>query len=210
MKIIDLPWTRVEWTLRKAVKTKRFWYLMIGFFFGSYVYQATLLHGISAMVDSGLSRSVAAYYFGILGLTGAGGKILFGYLSDRFEREKINFLAGGVTALGLICLMIIGRSEGPLPLLFALLFGLGYGAAAPLFPSVSADIFLGNSFGLIFAVMGIGGGIGGAMGSFSLGWVHDLTGTYSIALFLSLISIALSCLFIWLAAPSKVRKMVRA
>jgi MFS family permease len=210
MKIIDLPWTRVEWTLRKAVKTKRFWYLMIGFFFGSYVYQATLLHGISAMVDSGLSRSAAAYYFGILGLTGAGGKILFGYLSDRFEREKINFLAGGVTALGLICLMIIGRSEGPLPLLFALLFGLGYGAAAPLFPSVSADIFLGNSFGLIFAVMGIGGGIGGAMGSFSLGWVHDLTGTYSIALFLSLISIALSCLFIWLAAPSKVRKMVRA
>lgn len=70
VKIIDTQWSRVEWTLRKAVKTKRFWYLMIGFFFGSYVYHATLLHGISAMVDSGLSRSAASYYFGILGLTG--------------------------------------------------------------------------------------------------------------------------------------------
>ena len=210
VKIMDTQWSRVEWTLRKAVKTKRFWYLVVGFFFGSYVYQATLLHGISALVDSGLSRASAAYYFGILGLTGAGGKILFGYLSDRFEREKINNLAGIVTALGLVCLMAVGWIRGPMPLFFALFFGLGYGAAAPLFPSVSADIFLGKSFGLIFSVMYVGGGLGGALGSLFLGWIYDLTGTYSIALFLSLISIAFSCLFIWLAAPSKVRKMVRA
>jgi MFS family permease len=210
VKIVDTPWSQVDWTLKKAAKTRRFWYLIGGFFFGSYVYQGTLLHGISALVDSGLSRPVAAYYFGILGLTGAGGKILFGYLSDRFDREKINILAGIVTALGLFCLVLVSWIHGSTPLLFALLFGLGYGAAAPLFPSVSADIFLGNSFGLIFAVMGIGGGMGGATGSFLLGWLHDLTGTYSLALFLSLVSLFLSCLFIWLAAPSKVRKMVKA
>lgn len=210
VKIIDNQWSGVDWTLKKAFKTRRFWFLMSGFFFGSYVFQGTLLHGISAMVDSGLSRSAAAYYFGILGLTGAGGKILFGYLSDRFDREKINNLAGVVTAFGLICLLAVGWLRGPMPLLFALFFGLGYGAAAPLFPSVSADIFMGNSFGLIFSVMGVGGGIGGAMGSFFPGWIHDLTGTYTLAIFLSFISLFLSCLFIWLAAPSKVRRMVKA
>jgi MFS family permease len=209
VKIVDAPWSQVEWTLKKAARTKRFWYLIGGFFFGSYVFQGTLLHCISALVDSGLSRPVAAYYFGILGLTGAGGKILFGYLSDRFDREKINNLAGIVTAVGLFCLILVGWVHGPTPLLFALLFGLGYGAAAPLFPSVSADIFLGKSFGLIFAVMGVGGGMGGAMGSFSLGWIYDLTGTYSLALGLSLVSLFLSCLCIWLAAPSKVRRMVK-
>ena len=210
VKIIDAQWSGVDWTLGKAFKTKRFWYLVAGFSFGSYVYQGTLLHGISAMVDSGLSRTTAAYYFGILGLASAGGKILFGSLSDRFEREKVNNLAGIVTALGLLCLMIVGQVQGPMPFLFALFFGLGYGAAAPLFPSVSADIFLGNSFGLIFSMMGIGGGIGGAMGSFLPGWLHDLTGNYSLAIFLSFIGLVLSCLFISLAAPSKVRKVVKA
>jgi MFS family permease len=210
MDIVDSQWAGVEWTLKKALKTKRFWLLVGGFFFGSYVYQGTLLHGISALVDSGLTRPVAAYYFGILGLTGAAGKIMFGYLSDRFEREKINNLAGFVTALGLFSLILVGNFHGPTPLIFALLFGLGYGAAAPLFPSVSADIFLGNSFGLIFAVMGIGGGLGGATGSFLLGWIHDLTGTYTLAIILSLLSLFLSCLFIWLAAPRKIRKMVKA
>jgi MFS family permease len=209
MDVIAPQWAGVEWTLRKAMKTKRFWLLVSSFFFGSYVYQGTLLHGISALVDSGLSRPVAAYYFGILGLTGAAGKILFGYLSDRFERERVNNLAGFVTILGLLCLILVGSFQGPMPLLFALLFGLGYGAAAPLFPSVSADIFLGKSFGLIFAVMCVGGGLGGATGSFLLGWIHDLTGTYSPAIGLSCLSLFLSCLFVWQAAPRKIRKMVR-
>jgi MFS family permease len=210
MKVVDIQWSRVDWTLKKAVRTRRFWYLMTGFFFGSFVYQGTLLHGVSALVDSGLSWAAAAEYFGILGLTGAVGKIFFGFLSDRFERERINNLAGLVTALGLGCLMMVGWFKGPMPLFFALLFGLGYGAAAPLFPSVSADVFLGKAFGLIFGVMYIGGGLGGAMGSFLLGWTHDQAGTYSLSLFFSLISIFLSCLFIRLAAPSKVRKMVKA
>lgn len=209
MKIVDPQWTRVEWTLKKAVRTKRFWYLTAGFLFNAYVCQGTLLHGISAMVDSGLSRAAAAYYFGILGLAGFIGKILFGYISDRFNREGINNLAGVVTALGLVCLIAVDWMPEAMSLFFALLFGLGYGAAAPLFPSVSADIFLGRSFGLIFSVMSVGGGIGGALGSYLPGWVSDLTGAYSISFVLSIVSIFLSCLFIWLATPSKVRKMVK-
>src|SRR4030042_1239499 len=207
MKIMDPEWVKNNWTLSTAVKTKRFWFLIGGFVCGSYVYQGILLHGISAMVDSGLTRATAAYYFGILGLAGSAGKILFGYLSDRHPREGINILAGIITVLGLICLIILARVHGPLPLLFALFFGLGFGAAAPLQPSVSADIFLGKSFGLIFAVICIGGGIGGSLGSFFPGWIRDLTGTYSTAILFSFVSISLSGLFIWLAAPRKVRKM---
>lgn len=209
MEIVDPDWAGTEWTLKNAITTKRFWFLSTAFFFGSLVYQSTLLHSVSALVDAGLSRTAAAYYFGILGIMGSAGKIFFGYLSDRFNRETINNLAGLVTALGLACLIATGRVEGPLSLLFALLFGLGYGAAAPLFPSISADIFLGRSFGFIFSVICIGGGIGGALGSFLLGWLRDLSGSYSMAFSLTLIGVFLSCLFVWLAAPSQVRKMVK-
>jgi len=209
MEIVDRDWAGTKWTTKNAITTKRFWFLSTAFFFGSMVYQSTLLHSVSALVDAGLSRTAAAYYFGVLGIMGSLGKILFGHLSDRFNREGVNNLAGLVTALGIACLVAAGRIEGPLPLLFALLFGLGYGAAAPLFPSVSADIFLGSSFGFIFSVICISGGIGGALGSFLLGWVRDLLGSYSLAFSLILIAMFLSCLFVWLAAPSRIRKMVR-
>ena len=68
IKVVDEAWAGEEWTLKKAVRTKRFWLLSIAFFFGSWVYQGTLLHSISAMVDFGLERNVAASYFGVLGI----------------------------------------------------------------------------------------------------------------------------------------------
>jgi MFS family permease len=209
MEVVDAAWAGTEWTLRNAIATRRFWFLSAAFFFGSMVYQSTLLHSISALVDAGLSRAAGAYYFGILGIMGSVGKILFGHLSDRFPRERVNNLAGLITGLGIACLVAAGTIEGPWPLLFALLFGLGYGAAAPLFPSVSADIFLGSSFGLIFSVICISGGLGGALGSFLIGWLRDLSGSYALAFTLALIGMFLSCFFIWLAAPSRIRKMVR-
>jgi MFS family permease len=209
IEIMDEAWAGEDWTLKKAVRTGRFWLLSAAFFFGSWVYQGTLLHSISAMVDFGLERHVAASYFGVLGISGAAGKILFGYLSDRLGREKVNTLAGIFTALGLACLMSLAWVGGLMPLLFAVSFGLGYGAAAPLFPSVSADIFLGRSFGLIFAVICMGGGLGGSIGPFTTGYLRDIAGNYMVPFVLFFVSLGFSCLFIWMAGPRKVRRMVR-
>ncbi len=209
VKVMDPDWAGRNWTIGKAMATKRFWFLVMAFFFASWVYQGTLLHAVSAMVDYGLERQRAAYYFGILGITGSAGKILFGYLSDVMGRERVCTLGAAVVALGMFCLMGMAWAQGPLPLLFALLFGLGYGAAAPLFPSVSADIFLGNSFGLIFAVICIGGGLGGSTGPLVAGLCHDVSGSYFVSFILYLVGLFCSCLLIWLAAPRKVRQMVR-
>jgi len=209
VRVMDPVWAGENWTLKGAVRTGRFWFLLGSFFFGSWVYQGTLLHSISAMVDSGLPSEKAAFYFGILGLAGSAGKILFGYLSDVLGREKANSLAGIITALGLLCLLLMSELHGLMPFLFAISFGLGYGAAAPLFPSVSADIFIGNSFGLIFAVICMGGGLGGSVGPYVVGLIRDITGSYTAAFEISFASIAFSCLFIWLAGPSKIRKLVR-
>ena len=210
MTVIDKNWATRDWTIATALKTRRFWLLMASFFFGSWVYQGILLHSIASMVDSGLQRDTAAIFYGILGLAGSGGKILFGYLSDIAGRERVNSIAGLVTALGIACLLMIPIFPGPLlPLLFAISFGLGYGAAAPLFPSVSADIFLGSSFGVIFAMLCVGGGLGGSLGAYVAGLLRDIRGDYILSFALCFLSIFLSCLLIWLAAPGKVRRMIK-
>lgn len=207
VEIINEEWVAREWTLAEAIKTRRFWFVTCAFFCISFAYQSTLLHSVSAMVDSGLTRHTATLLFGVLGIAGSGGKILFGYLSDLYGREQINTIGGITAALGIACLIASGSGGAALALVFALLFGIGYGSAAPLLPSVSADIFSGRSFGIIFAMIGIGGGMGGSCGSYLAGLIHDLTHSYTLSLSMSIASLALSCVLIWLAGPGRIRKI---
>ena len=209
MKVIDADWVNRDWTLRKAIQTRRFWFLVATFFCLSYAYQGTLLHSVSAMVDSGTARQTAATYFGLLGIAGSVGKILFGSLSDRFGRERSNTVGVIMAAVGIFCLNHSSPESSYFLPVFALLFGLGYGAAAPLMPSVSADIFIGRSFGLIFAMISLGSGAGGALGSFMSGLLRDIFGGYVIPLTMCILSLLFSCTFVWFAGPRKVRRMVR-
>ncbi|MCG6909979.1 MAG: MFS transporter [Deltaproteobacteria bacterium] len=209
MKIIDADWANREWTWLKALQTRRFWFMVLAFFCLSYAYQGTLLHSVSSMVDAGLTRQKAAACFGVLGILGSIGKILFGSLSDRFGRERANTVGITAAAVGIVCLINTTTPDSVLPLVFATLFGLGYGAAAPMMPSVSADIFLGRSFGLIFGMISMGSGAGGALGSFLTGALRDASGDYTLPLSLCTLSLACSCLFVWLAGPRKVRRMVK-
>jgi MFS family permease len=211
VKVIDPQWANRHWTLSSAVRTGRFWFLGAGFFFGSFTYQGTLLHSVSALVDAGETRAAAASLFGLLGVCGSVGKIVFGSLSDRLGREKTQTLAVAITSAGILSLTAsLGMPGGAFPFLFAVLFGLGYGSAAPLFPSVSADIFLGSSFGLIFGLLSLGGGSGGAVGAYLCGLLRDVTGAYRAPLWVLMFSLWISCGFIWLSAPRKVRAPIKA
>lgn len=209
VKVMNESWAQESWTLKKALRTKRFWFLCFAFYFLAFSYQGTLLHSVSAMVDFGLKRENAAFYFGILGIMGSLGKIVLGYLSDVYGRERVNTLGAILAIFGILSLVNVINAPWIFPLLFAVFFGLGYGAAAPLLPSVCADIFIGKSFGLIFAMIAVGGGAGGATGSYMAGLLRDLSGTYIVPFMVYLFTLSISCILIWFASPSKIRIMVK-
>ena len=209
MKIIDQNWANIDWDLKLATGTVRFWYLVGAFFFISFAFQGVLLHAVAAMVDAEMSRSTAAFFFGLAGIIGSAGKVLFGYLSDVLGRERAKLIADMIAILGILSLVFVSLIHGPMAFVFALFFGIGYGAAAPLIPSISADIFMGRNYGLIFSIIALGGGIGAATGTYISGLLRDITGTYLISFSVCCMSLAISCLLIYLAAPGKVRRMVK-
>jgi OFA family oxalate/formate antiporter-like MFS transporter len=118
----------------------------------------------------------------------------------------VRTFAGFLAATGIACLIGVAKAPGAIPFLF----GLGYGAVVPLFPSVTADIFLRRPFGLIFSMVAIGGGLGGSCGPLASGCVRDLSGSYSLPFTLFFLSLFLSYLLLWPASPRKVRRMVKA
>ncbi len=204
--IVDPEWAATAWTAGRALRTRRFWLLAAGFFCGPFAIQGTLLHAVACLVDHGVRPQLAAEIFGLLGICGAVGKVLLGALADRWLRETASSIGMAAASLGVAALLAVARQPQVLPYVFAVCFGLGYGAVAPLFPAIAADIFQGPTFGRIFGLLSLFLGGGGAGGAWFSGWIFDRTHSYQAAFLLIILCLWLSSLAFWLAAPRHVRR----
>ena len=193
-------------TIREAMKTKPFWFLAASFFFTPMAIQGTLIHQVASVMDKGFSAAEGAFFFGLAGIIGSAGKIIFGHLSDMIGREKAFALGLSCAFLGVVSLLILEPGRGALLYAYAVLFGLGYGSIAPIFPARQADLFLGPHFGKITGVLSLAGGAGGAMGVWLNGKIFDLTASYSLSFIISLCAIVMAVTFFRLSGSSTHRR----
>jgi MFS family permease len=204
--VVDPAWTAVDWTLRRAMRTARFWWLALGYFCGLYAWYAVQVHQTKYLLDIGFNPGVAAWALGIVSLLGIPGQILLGHLSDRVGREWI----WSASCLGFaICFAaLIALAWAPtLPLLYLMVTAqgaLGYGVTS-IMGAVVLEIFEGKQYGSIFGTLMLAALAGGAAGPLVTGVLHDVYGNYTLAFLIGIGVSALSATTIWLAAPGKVR-----
>ncbi|MEW6262692.1 MAG: MFS transporter [Thermodesulfobacteriota bacterium] len=188
-------------SISDVLKARSFWCLFLTFFATPFAVQGVIIHQVAYMLDRGFSAQMGAYIFGLIGLLGSLGKILFGHFSDRLGRSLALTLGLGITSAGIVCLML-SKSEGAALIYFyAILFGLGYGSIAPIFPSRAADLFQGPWFGRIYGVLSFSAGLGAAAGAWFNGRIYDLTQSYQIAFLASLGALSVSIVFFWHTGP---------
>jgi sugar phosphate permease len=206
LEVMDSIWSETDWTLKRALRTGKFWALMIFPFFAVIAMHIVLVHHVRFLVDKGIDKMTAALIFALLGIISSAFRIFWGWLSDNIGREKTYTLGTVCIFMGicsLILLEIMGERDLVYP--FIIFFGPGWGVTAPMFMSVAADLFHGRRFGLIYGILEGVIGIGAAFGAWVAGFIFDITGSYQCAFFLAASSTMVSCVFIWLAAPRKVR-----
>jgi predicted MFS family arabinose efflux permease len=78
---------------------------------------------------------------------------------------------------------------------------------APMFMSISADLYKGKGFGLIYGIIEGVIGLGGALGAWVGGYIFDQTQNYFWAFVLAILFNLISILLVWLAAPRKFRQI---
>ena len=198
----------VHWTLAGALRTARYWYLWFGMFFALFAWYCIQVHQTRFLLDVGFSATTAAWALTLVSVTGIGGLIGLGHLSDRIGREWgwTAACSGYVVCYALLLVL----EHVPSTVLMYVMVGsqglLGYGIAA-LFGSVSADVFQGPRFGTIFGTLSLGAGLGAAAGPWAAGVVFDLGGSYAPAFVVALVFSFASAACVWLAAPRKVRPL---
>lgn len=204
--IVDPQWAAIEWTVARAARTRRFWWLCVGFFCGGYAWYAVQVHQTKYLVEIGFTPMQAAWSLGLVAMVGIPGQILLGALSDRVGREIVWSIAGLGFAVCYAALLALaaGPSE---PLLYLMVLSqgvLGYSFTS-LMGSVVAEIFEGPHFGSIFSLLMVSLLAGGAMGPWITGVLYDLQGTYVPGFAVALGFSVLGAASIWFAAPGKVR-----
>jgi MFS family permease len=204
--VVDAEWTSVDWTLSRAIRTARFWWLSLGYFCGLYAWYAVQVHQTKYLVEIGFTSTAAAWALGLVSLFGIPGQIALGHLSDRIGREwvwTISTLGFAICFAALIAL----QYTPTLFLVYVMVIAqgfLGYGVTS-IMGAVVSEIFQGRNFGTIFGTIMFGALSGGAAGPWMTGLLHDIYGDYIAAFVIGVGVSALSAASIWLAAPRNVR-----
>jgi sugar phosphate permease len=204
--VVDPAWVEIDWTLARALRTARFWWIALGYFGGLFVWYAVQVHQTKYLVETGFGTREAALALGVVSLAGVPGQIALGWLSDRVGRELVWAIgcAGFALAYGAL-LLLEGLPSAPLLWLMVLAQGaIGYGMTS-VFGAIPAEIFEGRHYGSIFGTLMLAAIGGGAAGPWVMGAIHDSTGSYAPAFWLSIAICVVSATAIWRASPGKVR-----
>jgi MFS family permease len=204
--VVDAAWAAVDWTLGRALRTARFWWIAVGYLCGLFAWYAVQVHQTRYLIEIGFSPTHAAWALGLVSLTGIPGQIALGHLSDRIGREWVWTVGSVGFAVCYLALILLGRAPTP-ALLYLMVVSqgmLGYGLTSVI-GAIPAEVFEGRHYGPLFGALMLAAVVGGAAGPWVTGVLHDVTGSYTLAFWIAMASSGLSALAIWLAAPREVR-----
>ena len=192
-------------TVAEGLRSRIFWVIVAVLFCGSFSQNGAITHISALLTDRGVSGSGAALAASSMGVTAMGGRMLTGWLIDRFFAPRVALIlmliaAGGALVLAFASTMTMG-------VLGASLIGLGMGGEADITPWLLAKYFGLRSFSTLYALTWTAYAIAGAIGPVIMGKAFDTTGSYQTLLTeLAVLTAAASALFLLIPAYSKARK----
>ncbi|MCH9671701.1 MAG: MFS transporter, partial [Gammaproteobacteria bacterium] len=208
-RILNKDWAARDWTLGGAMRTARYWWIFFAFMSALAAWYIVQVHQTRYLLEKGFSATEAAFALGLVAFFGIAGQISIGHLSDKVSREwgwTLGALGFGLCYTTLL-LLDLYPNRLVLYVMVAAQGLLGYGIA-PIYSAVAADVFPGKRYGLIFGTLSVGSSIGAGAGPLIAGALYDHYGHYKAAFVVGFAAAMLSIVFIWLAAPGRIRSRV--
>ncbi|PYU81053.1 MAG: MFS transporter [Acidobacteria bacterium] len=163
----------------EAVRTANFWLILAGSTLVMGAIGSVTQHFILFLKDQGYSATTASRYFTALLAVGLGGRVLAGYLADRFRKKNTMAL---FYALLSASLLLLGMAHQPVAAgTFALVFGFSMGADYMLIPLVTAECFGTASLGKLLALIIMGYSLGQWGAPWIAGRIFDSQHSYELA-----------------------------
>ena len=166
--------------------TKAYWNLSSIHFLGCVGHAVILVYIVPIAIEEGVSVVVAAGLLTVLSGVSIGTRLATPVLSDYIGPKTV--MAVAYVLQGIPVIMLFWTHDVWLFYVFAAVFGIGYGGEAGGFPILNRRYYGQAPVGSAHGFQMLGAGLGMAVGGWIGGIVYDFTGTYNIALVISVIA----------------------
>jgi MFS family permease len=191
-------------TVGEALKTRPFWILVVVLFCSSIAQNGALAHMSALLTDRGVSAAGGALALSAMGGASLAGRLMTGWLLDRFFAARVSFCLLSTAALG--TLLLSGADSLAVGVLAAALIGLGMGGEADVTPYLISRYFGLRSFSVLYGLTWTFYAVAGAIGPILMGKAFDVTGSYEtllVQLALATFVVAALMLFLPRYAPAE-------
>lgn len=163
-----------------GLRTRSFWLLVGTLFLSSIAINGAITHLSAILTDRRLPAGEAALALSVLGGMSLAGRLITGWLLDRFFGPWISFaLLAGVSG----GILLLATAATPVTAYLAAgLIGLGLGGEADITPYLLTRYFGLRSFSTLYGFTWTAYAVAGALGPVIMGRVFDLSGSYQILL----------------------------
>jgi MFS family permease len=167
-------------TLGAGLRSRPFLIIVTVLFINSISQNGAIAHLAALLTDRGIPAGQAALAVSALGGATLAGRLVTGWLLDRYFAPRVAFCLLLLSALG--ALMLAGARSLAVGATAAALIGAGMGGEADITPYLLSRYFGLRSFSTLYGFTWTAYAIAGAIGPVIMGRAFDVTGSYQALL----------------------------
>ncbi len=168
--------------VKPALRDRRFWLMAFAAWAAGIGLGGVVFNYVPLLVDRGFTAAQAAGMFGIYGLSVVIGRLISGWLLDRFWAPAVGAVFMIIPAVGAL-LLAGGASASTLVVVASIMLGMASGAEFDLCAYLTSRYFGRKNFATLYAIQYACFGVGSGTAPAIFGTVRDVTGSYNSALY---------------------------
>jgi sugar phosphate permease len=166
-------------TIGQALRSRSFWFLGTAHAASLTAWGALRVNMIPALVDIGLDEQTAANILAMSLIIAGAGRLIGGFMGDMLGTRRVlvvTFLLQAIAVMILAFASTIAHA-----LVFAVTFGLSFGARGTLMTMLRGDVFGRTNFSRLAGLMDPLSMVGVVISPVFAAFIYDTTGSYRIA-----------------------------
>ena len=164
---------------RDTVRTPTFYAVLAAITLGTFTYSTILPHVLAHLVNEGMSNATALSALGTLAGAGICGKLLFGWLSERFTARRM--MMSNLIGQAAFTALLAGAAHTGMLAIAAPLYGLFMGGFGALYILLVQESFGMRHYGSVMGLVNLGTVVSFGLGPLIAGASYDNSGSYDAA-----------------------------